>query len=185
MTIRGRDLRCRCSSAIATAFGVSSTIQAYWLSRVAGRPRADAAPPVILNTGLLVRPGAARAGHHAAWPPATRSDAAGGTSFACARHRRARLLGRPHVGDARHTRVLMPEPPPSGWWFVTRIEYLTTARLAVHDVSVPRRPRARARLPARVRAARARLRRSSRRGWSKRSCRRCSASSIRISSSTR
>lgn len=109
----------------ATLFGVSSTIQAYWLARVSGDPQPTIVPLFVLNTvywwvpallapfiiGLAVRYQVTRD----RWPLTVLVHGAGALTYSFIHS--ACLFG---------TRIaLMKAPPAGGWWQAARIEYLT------------------------------------------------------------
>ena len=110
--------------AIATAFGVSSTVQAYLLGAVRGEapnmvghlfvlnmvywyvPALLA--PVIMTLALRVPPG------RVSWPVAVVVHIGGALVFA--------LL---HTAALLGTRLLLMPPPSRGLWYAARIEFLT------------------------------------------------------------
>jgi signal transduction histidine kinase len=109
---------------IATAFGVSSTIQAYWLSRVAGLDEPMGVHLFVLNSvywyvPALLAPTIIRF--------ATRYRVGRAPCYALvAIHATGALAySLVHTAAMQVVRVaLMPTAPARGWWYVTRIEYL-------------------------------------------------------------
>jgi two-component system, LytTR family, sensor kinase len=125
MTSRGR-ISLPVLLGIATAFGVSSTLQAYWLSAVSGDKQPMWLHLFILNMVYWYVP--------ALLAPIIMSLA---TRYQIGR-------GRWHISLAVHTAgaltysiihtaamlgtrsALMPDAPPAkGWWYAARVEYLT------------------------------------------------------------
>ena len=110
--------------AIATAFGVSSTVQVYLISAVRGETRELVGhlfvlnivywyvpallAPVIMALALRVQPG------RVSWPVAIVVHIGGALVFA--------LL---HTTALLATRSLLLPPPFRGWWYAARIEFLT------------------------------------------------------------
>lgn len=110
--------------AIATAFGVSSSLQAYWLSSVTHESTPEIAhlfvlnmvywyvpallAPVVMRGALWCQFGRRR------WPLALPFHIAGGLVFSLV-----------HTAAMLGTRAWMMPPPPKGWWFAARVEYLT------------------------------------------------------------
>jgi signal transduction histidine kinase len=111
--------------ALATAFGVSSTLQAYLLQIAAG----DKAPamvahlfvlnivywwvpalvaPIIMGTAVRFQPGRVR------WPALISVHVAGALAYAVL-----------HTGAMLGTRGLLSGPPSRGWWHAAQVEFLT------------------------------------------------------------
>ena len=110
---------------IATVFGVSSTIQAYWLSRVSGDHEPMGVHLLILNlvywyVPALLAPIVVRL--------ATKYQIRRGrlTTFAAVHFTGALAYTLIHTAAMLGTRaVLMNGGFPKGWWYAARVEYLT------------------------------------------------------------
>ena len=109
---------------IASAFAVSSTIQAYWLSRVAGMDEGTVFHLLLLNTvywyvpallaPLIIKLATRYQVGRVPWFVLVPVHVTGAFTYSIVHT--AAMLGM--------RALLMPTPPSRGWWFVTRIEYL-------------------------------------------------------------
>src|SRR6266550_8539312 len=109
---------------IASAFGVSSTIQAYWLSRVSGDGEPMRFHLLMLNLVYWYVP--------ALLAPiivslATRYQIRRGklTVFALVHATGAFAYSVVHTAAMLGTRAAIMNPPVKGWWYAARVEYLT------------------------------------------------------------
>jgi hypothetical protein len=110
--------------AIATAFGVSSSLQAYWLANATRESRPMLGHLFILNmvywyVPALLAPVVMRGAlwcqfGRSRWPVALLFHVTGGLAFSLV-----------HTAAMLATRGMLMREPPKGWWHAARVEYLT------------------------------------------------------------